>query len=198
MVACIAAAAAAAARLNGTWQIYRFPNGDANLTRSHAALSLFELGDAAAYYYYYYTYIYHIIIWVIAVYIPTRILHSAAASSSSSSTPPPAMFSFCDAILSFFSHLSPTIIVFLPKFRRSSHAHALIGRAYNVITSTLGGRTTNCATLLHIIIDRSSIILYGYRRHYVRRTIVNITAVPFVEIAHNNILCGRALYTDAI
>lgn len=41
MVACIAAA-----WLNGSWQIYRFPNGDANLTSSHAALvrSLFALG----------------------------------------------------------------------------------------------------------------------------------------------------------
>lgn len=37
-------AVVAAARLNGTWQIYRFPNGDANLTRSHAERSLFELG----------------------------------------------------------------------------------------------------------------------------------------------------------
>lgn len=104
----------AAAWLNGSWQIYRFPNGDANLTSSHAALarSLFALGGILLLYEYMgYSGIY------------TCVLHTAAASSSSSS---PLLFTFYDVFL-FFSHLSPAFIVFFPKFRRPSHAHARIG-----------------------------------------------------------------------
>lgn len=84
----------------------------------------------------------------------TRILHTAAASSS---FPPPILFSFYDVIFSvFFSHLSPTIIiVFLPKFRRSSHAHAYISQAYDD-DNTLQAYTTNCVT--YYIMECSSII----------------------------------------